>query len=83
MCFINHLLFLREKNLQNPKATYVAALKIEKNVNEVKRLFSNSSRLFDPHGKSISDPMKNEHNETSETPAKFMNLSEDLSNKMI
>jgi hypothetical protein len=83
MCFINHLVFLSEKNLQNPKATYVVVLKIEKNMNEAKRLCSNSSRLFDPHGKSISDPMKNEHNETGETPAKFMDLLEDLSNKMI
>jgi hypothetical protein len=83
MCFINYLVFISEKNLQNPKSTYVVVLKIEKNMNEAKRLCSKSSHLFDPHKKSISNPMKNEHNETGETPAKFMDLLEDLSNKMI
>lgn len=65
------------------EATITATIKLEKKIITAKKFQSCPSKLFDPLGKASQEVKKEGVNENNEIPARFVDLLQDLSNKMI
>lgn len=74
---------LREKDSQTLEAAMSATVKIEKNIMAAKNVLAPLSRLFDPQGRISLEPKKEKQEDVEELPSRFVDLLQDLSNKVV
>jgi hypothetical protein len=76
-------LLLREKDLHNLEEAQVVAIKLERNIITARKGQPSHSRLFDPQGRASQEVKKEATDENSEVPSRFVDLLQELTNKMI